>query len=158
MTALTSPQLECMITCDLLMKSDIVGVFPSDRITRLQANQGLIVNTDPHNREGHHWIAVYNVNNERIEIFDSLNNKMLQKHINFKHLADHVPIIINNRDIQCTDSYLCGYYCICFLFFKVRHMFFEVFLSLFSNTCKVNDAIVLEFVKRKYSLCLTNHM
>lgn len=158
MTALTSPQLECIIACDLLMKSDIVGVFPSDRITRLQANQGLIVNTDPHNREGHHWIAAYNVNNERIEILDSLSNKMLQKQINFKHLADNVPIIINNSDIQCTDSYLCGYYCICFLFFKVRHTSFEEFLSLFSNTCKVNDAIVLEFVKRKFSLCLTNHV
>lgn len=158
MTALTSHQLECMITCDLLLKSDIVGVFPSDRIPRLYANQGLIVNTDPHNREGHHWIAAYNVNNEHIEIFDSLNNRQLQNQVNFKYLANNVPIIINNVDIQCTDSYLCGYYCICFLYFKVRLISFEEFLCFFSNPCKLNDAIVLEFVKRKFSLCLISHM
>lgn len=144
MTALTSHQLECMITCDLLLKSD--------------ANQGLIVNTDPHNREGHHWIAAYNVNNEHIEIFDSLNNRQLQNQVNFKYLANNVPIIINNVDIQCTDSYLCGYYCICFLYFKVRLISFEEFLRFFSNPCKLNDAIVLEFVKRKFSLCLISHM
>ena len=72
MTALLGSQLDCMITCDPLMKSNIVGVFPSDRITRLHANQGLIVNTDPHYREGHHWIAVYNLNNERIEYLIAL--------------------------------------------------------------------------------------
>lgn len=83
MAALLASQLDCMITCDPLMKSNSVGVFPSDQITRLHANQGLIVNTDPHNREGHHWIAAYNVNNERIEIFDSLNNIKLQNQINF---------------------------------------------------------------------------
>lgn len=69
MAALLVSQLDCMIICDPLMESNIVGVFPWDRITRLHANQGLIFNTDPHYREGRHWIAAYNVNNERIEIF-----------------------------------------------------------------------------------------
>jgi hypothetical protein len=140
------------------MKSNIVGVFPSDRITRLHANQGLIVNTDPHYREGHHWIAVYNVNNERIEIFDSLNSIKLQNQINFKQLSGDVPIYVNNNTLQCIDTYSCGYYCICFLFFKVRHMSFNEFLSLFSPSCEENDAIVLDFVKRKFCLCLINNM
>lgn len=157
MTALLASQLNCMITCDPLMKSNIVGVFPSDQITRLHANQGLIVNTDPHNREGHHWIAAYNVNNERIEIFDSLNNIKLQNQIKFKKVAGDVSIYVNNNTLQCADSFLCGYYCICFLFFKVRHMTFEDFLTLFTKSCEENDTIVLDFVKRKFSLCLINH-
>ena len=127
MTSLLGSQLDCMITCDPLMKLNIAGIFPSDRITRLHANQGLIVNTDPHYREGLHWIAAYNVNNERIEILDSLNNIKLQNQINFKQLAGDVPVYLNNNALQCTDTYSCGYYCICFLFFKVRHMTFGDF-------------------------------
>jgi hypothetical protein len=158
MAALLGSQLDCMITCDPLMTSSVIGVFPSDRIQRLHKNQGLIVNTDPHYHEGHHWIAAYNVNNERIEIFDSLNNRKLQNQINFKQLAGDIPIYMNNNALQCADTFACGYYCICFLFFKVRHVTFDTFLSLFSKSCEDNDSIVIEFVKRKYCLCLINHM
>ena len=35
------------------------GVFPRDRIKTLMTPSAYVINTDPHNKKGEHWIAVY---------------------------------------------------------------------------------------------------
>lgn len=155
MTSLTSEELKCMIACDTFMRDKIIGVFPADQIKRLKVNEGLIINTKPFGDEGEHWISVYNAG-DRMEVFDSLVEKSDTSMIDFHKLASNV--YLNEISFQCHDSYVCGYYSIFFLFLRVRNISFQEFLNMFSPMCKMNYAFVLRFIKRTFSLCLTDHV
>ena len=157
MAALNTSQLECMINCEPLLKRSVKGVFPADCIPPLHTDEGMIINTEPHNSDGEHWIAVYNVNNY-IEVFDSFGQMSSKGHINFASIARNKPLRFNRMSIQCTDSLFCGYYCIFYLYCKVHNMSFDSFLNVFQKSCKLNDAYVLSFVLDKFSLCLFNHV
>jgi hypothetical protein len=136
------------------MKNNIIGVFPADRITRLEEHKGLIVNTKPFGHEGEHWLAVYN-DGGRVEIFDSLGSSNNKYRTDFHKLADDV--CINQIAMQCNDSLICGHYSIFYLFCRVRNISHQDFLDTFSPYCKMNDAYVLRFIRHTFSLCLTNH-
>jgi hypothetical protein len=155
MSALSSVQLKCMIACDPLMKDTIIGVYSADKIRRLKAQKGLIVNTKPFGHEGEHWLAVYNDGNN-VEVFDSLGNLSDKSLIEFHKINDKV--YVNQTDIQCTNSSVCGHYCILYLFLRVRDVSFKEFLNLLSPVCEISDAFVLRFITRTFPLCLTNHV
>ncbi|GFX10649.1 hypothetical protein TNCV_4620901 [Trichonephila clavipes] len=38
---------------------DFLGVYPSDKIPKVKKKAALVVNTDPHDEEGSHWLAMY---------------------------------------------------------------------------------------------------
>lgn len=155
MAALSNLQLKCMIACDSLMRDKIIGVFPADQIRKLESNEGLIINTKPSGHEGEHWLSVYNTG-DHVEVFDSFALASNKIFINFQKLAG--SLYINKISIQCSDSNVCGYYSVFYLFLKVRNISFQDFLDLFSPMCEMNDAFVIRFIKRTFPLCLTNHV
>lgn len=157
MLALSSVQLKCMIACDPLMKDMIIGVYSADKIQKLEAQRGLIVNTKPSGHEGEHWLAVYNDGNN-VEIFDSLGNLSDKSLIEFHKILVNDKIYVNHIDIQCSNSLVCGHYSILYLFLRVRDVSFQEFLNFLSPVCEINDAFVLKFITRTFSLCLTNHV
>lgn len=144
-----------MIECDPLMRENVLGVFPADQITRLNTYKGLIVNTKPSGHEGEHWLAVYN-DGKSIEIFDSFGEPNEKYSIDFKTNSNNVNY--NKASIQCHDTFVCGYYSIFYLFFRVRGLSFQEFMSLFSPICKMNDKYVVRFITHTFSRCLTNHL
>lgn len=110
-----------MIECDLLMSENVLGVFLVDQIIRFNIYKGFIVNIKLSGYEGEYWFVVYN-DGKSIEIFDSfgeLNEKYL---IDFKINSNNVNY--NKVFIQCYDIFVCGYYFIYYLFFRVRGLFF----------------------------------
>ncbi|GFU88482.1 uncharacterized protein TNCV_3354211 [Trichonephila clavipes] len=50
---------------------DFLGVYPSDKIPKVKKKAALVVNTDPHDEEGSHWLAMYIQDEKTIEFFDS---------------------------------------------------------------------------------------
>ncbi|KAK3704916.1 hypothetical protein QZH41_005383, partial [Actinostola sp. cb2023] len=61
-----------MVRTDRLLRPAFLGVFPADRLpTTHRSGTGLIVNTDPSDRPGTHWVAMYWDNEGRAEFFDS---------------------------------------------------------------------------------------
>lgn len=155
MSALSNVQLKCMIECDPLMSENVLGVFPADQITRLNTYKGLIVNTKPSGHEGEHWLAVYN-DGKSIEIFDSFGEPNEKYSIDFKTNSNNVNY--NKASIQCHETFVCGHYSIFYLFFRVRGLSFQEFMSLFSPICKMNDEYVVRFITHTFSFCLTNHL
>ncbi|GFW96210.1 uncharacterized protein F54H12.2 [Trichonephila clavipes] len=46
---------------------DFLGVYPSDKIPKVKKKAALVVNTDPHDEEGSHWLAMYIQDEKTIE-------------------------------------------------------------------------------------------
>ena len=65
-------QLKCAINHDCNMRNAICGVYPADKIPRtLRMCKGFIVNTDPHQKPGKHWIVFF-YDGHRIVVLDDL--------------------------------------------------------------------------------------
>lgn len=57
------------------------GVYSSDQVPKLKNWESCILNTDPHDKPGLHWVAIVKYNNQ-IYFYDSYNRnyKTLSKH------------------------------------------------------------------------------
>lgn len=158
MAALDSQQLKCMINCDFMLKEKVIGVIPADWTFPLPCNKGLIVNTHPHNYEGEHWISIFNVNNDFIDVFDSLGNLSDKDSIKFGRISQNLPVRYNQRSVQCTNSFLCGYYCIFYHLCRAYQFEFDTLMYFFRTNCIMNDIFVFNFVINTFPLCLSGEV
>ena len=103
---------------------DFIGVFALNRIPNFSNRYKplkFIVNTDPINLPGTHWIAVWRNAMAEVEIFDSfgmLPAGALQLWCN----ANCDRCQYNRQSIQNPNTQLCGTY-VCCLFLQFRHKF-----------------------------------
>ena len=93
---------------------DFDGVFIVDNMPE---NLHLLVcNTDPSDKPGRHWIAIY-IENGRGDFFDSFGrrpNADFERYMNRHCLSCN----FNDKQLQSVVSKFCGYYCI---YFCLRH-------------------------------------
>ena len=61
-------QLRHVLTRDL--GSTFGGVYPRDLLPRTLDGKAIVINTDPHDQPGAHWVCVY-LNSPVVEYFDS---------------------------------------------------------------------------------------
>ena len=120
-----------------------LGVFPRDMIPSTKSNSCLIANTDTSKEKGTHWIAMYKENGI-CEFFDSygrppFKNKYLGK--NYIH---------NNKILQNFNTYVCGEYCLYFLYYRCRGNTYKEIV----DTLKYDgDSIVEDFIVQNFDIC-----
>jgi Ulp1 family protease len=92
-------------------------------IKRNKNKLGIVLNTDPHYKDGEHWISMFvNIKKKFIVYFDSNGNEppnQVKKLIRTiedqgKQLGIDFKVYINEREHQKTDSE-CGMYCLYFI-------------------------------------------
>jgi hypothetical protein len=136
MSALHTEQLEFLLThlAQRVAATDPVislGVFPANCVPSLKDSQQrahdacFILNTDPHDRPGKHWLAFYYDSTNRVlEFFDSYGFPL--KNYKFIHSAFSgcqvkiVPVNVHGN-LQAFDSFVCGFYCILYLHWRMRY-------------------------------------
>ncbi|GFS54245.1 uncharacterized protein TNCV_2527631 [Trichonephila clavipes] len=95
---------------------DFLGVYPSDKIPKVKKKAALVVNTDPHDEEGSHWLAMYIQDEKTIEFFDSYG---FPPSVYEPHISQYVKlfpnVIYNETSLQNLTSNVCGQYCIFYL-------------------------------------------
>lgn len=123
---------------------EFLGVFPCDRLpNRLPMRRPLLLvcNTDPHNKPGQHWIAIYLDENNRGEYFDSLG---LPPTIHFEIFLRKFCryYIYNNVQIQNFISHYCGHYVILFGLLKCK-MYYSLrkIVNSFTRDVFLNDVV-----------------
>lgn len=134
------------------LASIFLGVFPSDMLPKVVKKRpsAIIINTDPANKPGKHWVAAYFNNDNSVEYFDSyglspFNNEIL----NF--LSENSSVIYKNGvHLQGLNSLVCGLYCIFFLYFKCRGYSLNKILKFFDKNRDKNDAKVCNFMYKKF--------
>ena len=106
----------------------------------------MVVNTDPSDRPGTHWIAIY-VDSEGIrgEYFDSLGR---EPHAIFRRYLQKncEDWIYNERQIQSVASRFCGHYCVYYCTLRCHGVDLRRIVSHFTDDTGFNDVLVHDFV------------
>jgi len=121
---------------------DFDGVFSIDNLPDDQ--RLLVCNTDPSNKPGRHWIAIY-IHDGRGEFFDSFGrrpNIYFERYIN-RHC---VSWNFNDRQLQCLISKFCGHYCIYFYVRRSRVIDMCKIVRSFTSDTGLNDVLVHAYV------------
>ena len=122
---------------------NFLGVFPSDMHCLpkvISFPSALIINTDPHSLPGTHWVAVFFVNTNLVEYFDSLGKEPYPTSILHFMLSFSTRIFCNVRQIQSEFTLTCGPHCIIFLIYRLRGVSMKTILGkVYSLNVYQND-------------------
>jgi len=152
--ALTDQQLTYLAEKDPNLKWKYVGTLPCDGLPKHPVKtrpRAYIVNTDPHDQPGQHWIALWTQNN-LCEVMDSYALP-LEVYQQAKPLQDWVMkhwkyVVSNGSSLQGLHSKACGHYALMYLKLKARGGTLQDFVQHFSDYDRVNnDHLVGEFLK-----------
>ena len=130
------------------------GVFPCDRVKKLREEESIILNTDPHQLPGKHFVALTKKQG-KIIYFDSLAEDMktefpeLYRALQRRGMLPVLPVL--RSPIQAMDSNFCGLFCIDYIltlhspYSEVKSAKYE----LKTTRLRKNDQICLQNVLRK---------
>ena len=118
-----------------------LGVFARDELPDLRHMQrpfALVVNTDPHDKPGQHWLAIYGPSDKPLKFFDSFG--MLPSNYGFYTSFGYSCISLHSF-----SSALCGNYTIYFIFYRSRSVSFNKIIS-FLKSCSNSNLHVKTYV------------
>ena len=153
--ALNNVQLDYLARDDPQLKPYFYGTVACDRLPKSPSKkiaQGYIVNTDPHDQPGQHWLAVWTDQNV-CEVLDSYALP-LEMYEQATPLRDWVVrhwkyVVTNGKSLQAVNSKSCGDYALLYLKAKARGRTLQDFLNDFSDYDYVsNDHKVGQKVKQ----------
>ena len=87
-----------------------------------------------------HWIALY-IKDNVVDFFDSFGRPPIHFMLRFK--GKHV--IVHSKRLQHDESNVCGYYCLAFIYMKLKGNLSQ-FFQMFSEDKRLNDFKVVQFV------------
>ena len=131
----------------------ILGVFPSDRLPlSVPQPSCLIVNTDPSDQPGAHWLAIYVDKDGVIDYFDSYGIPPQVE--NMKNCLERHGSIVNINDtiVQSYMSAACGPHCIYFLILRCRGFPMQTITNMLSDSPFINDSFVTAYVNKHCNL------
>jgi hypothetical protein len=121
------------------------GVFSCDTLP--PKPKLLVCNTDPHDKPGTHWIAIYVDKWGRGEYFDSFGMEptaVFKDYMN-KHCRYWT---FNRKKLQSVLSRFCGHYCCFYCVYRYNGFSMNKIVSMFTKDTTFNDVLVHKFVCR----------
>ena len=157
---MNTSQLQCIISCDSVLKERVVGVFAADQLPKSLPFLpcGLIVNTDMISHPGRHWLSFF-ICRDTVECFDSYGQPVSDYNPLFmRWIRRHGLRVIENRTrLQSDTSNVCGLYCIYFLRQRLLGYTMPEIVQNFSDSdFRTNDTYILDMFTRIYSQCVQN--
>ena len=116
------------------MAPDFRGVVPCCEIEQFKKHDvfGLIVNTDPHNKPGQHWIAIYKVG-RKLSFFDSFGRSMGEFKDPFasimRNFSTQLQVTTNKMQYQNMLTDTCGQWAIYYILTRICRVKFTGFSS-----------------------------
>jgi hypothetical protein len=121
---------------------NFIGTFPRNLLpkSKIKKPAFLVINTDPSNKPGEHWVAVYLSKNNIAEYFDSYGIKSIHDDVyNFFQNNDIKKVIYNPYQLQSIITTTCGNYCVLYIKLRDSGLTFCKFIKLFTNNELIND-------------------
>lgn len=145
-------QINHILSKDKYASRNFIGVFPADVLPAIQKETALIVNTDTHDKEGSHWLAMFIQDEVTLEFFDSFGFPPSAYQPFISEYASRFPKVKWNRtSFQSLTSNVCGQYCTYYLLKRCNGISMDYILYLLSLS-KKNDFILYQFFKKKYAV------
>jgi len=129
MTGLHTSEIECLARRVCLPPVKWLGVFARDQLpdlTHVPRPFALVFNTDPHNKPGQHWLAIYGSRDGPLELFDSFG--MPPSYYGFT-----ISFIYSPSSFQSLASELCGNYTLYFICLRSRNISFNQIISFLKS-------------------------
>lgn len=133
----------------LRLVGNYLGTFPCDIQPDVEGLKSfsLVFNESKHDDEGSHFVCVYSTE-DKIYYFDSMGLSLENDYIKMFVFSCGRPVVLSDVQIQSFNSNMCGFFCICFLLYMSLGMNFKNFFKCFSSDLKLNDIIVIDFIKK----------
>ena len=154
--ALYSSQIAQALNSDPSIAPYFRGVFPCDKLPIVEQYPcAAVANTDPAGEPGEHWVCFYFDHNGTAEYFDSYglpptNFDLLEY---FLKNSDNHRYKCNEKQLQGTNSDVCGHYCIAFLAKRCAGQPMENIINEFKGRRPgVNDKEIARMVKETYNI------
>ena len=130
----------------------LLGVFARDQLPQQQQLFGqehrpfaLVYNTDPVDRKGQHWLAMFGPSDGPLELFDSFALHPL--HPSLYSLVDTLSslLVYSRTPLQSLSSAVCGHYCVYFLHLRSHRTPFHLIVRR-AKEALVPDRFVYDYV------------
>lgn len=145
--ALNELVVERVLETDEVTKPIFLGAFARNELpSKPPFPSCFIVNTDPRNLPGTHWLAIYYNQHGICYFFDSYGNNPARYRLRSYISRTSRRWTYNIHRLQ-GDSMYCGYYCILFLLYISRGQLSE-FFKHFNNSIYRNDFIIERFINQ----------
>ena len=122
------------------------GVFSRNDLSRVRGG-AYVINLDDKKSKGTHWVSLF-IDRDTAVYVDSFGIKYIPQDV-LNKIRDK-SISHNIFRIQSSDSVMCGFYCIAFIYMLSGKTLLD-YTNLFSrNDYKKNDKIIYKYFKDKY--------
>lgn len=136
------------------------GVFPADKLPKpiTDGNEhklpaAYIVNTENSDSSGSHWLAIYQGEAGKADVFDSFGSQIETYNPLFKRFLGNLQLMQQQRQqLQQIGSTVCGQYCMFFIMKRSLGYTYEQLIHLFTDNRKANDKMVCQFVNAYFKL------
>jgi hypothetical protein len=116
-----------------------------------------IVNTDVAGGKGEHWLVLFFISPNYLEIFDSLGQTPYSYN---SYLTDFISAnktmktVYTNKRLQSLKSNVCGAHCLFYSYKKCQKKIslYTLMLRYYMNNTNFNDCNVLNFAKKQFKL------
>jgi hypothetical protein len=131
--------IDSIIDKDKSLRKIFIGTLARDELPKsMQYPCCFILNTQPRNKEGEHWLALFYDSNRNCDFFDSYGLGPHYHGLEAFILRTSVHCRYNKRQIQGTSNY-CGVYAILFLKYRIRNNYDNKFFRDFVKQYTLND-------------------
>ena len=154
---LSTTVLDHLAKDDCQLKRVFRGVYAADQLPRQTEDGGYIVNTDPHDRPGRHWLGLW-VDQTTCQVFDSYGLPLRVYEDPDLQLwwSQFATVVRSDKTLQALDSMACGHYTLQYLKAKANGVDLPTFLSFWSDTDFVsNDHVVGQLTDQEVVNSLT---
>lgn len=130
-----------------------VGVYAADKLPhRISPSTAIVVNTEPHNEDGEHWVAFYLNGKGVIEYFDSYGQPPYLPFYQGFLRRNARRYLYNEHRLQSDTSQVCGHYCLVYLYCRSHYgLKMMDFLQMFDDTLTShNDALIKKLFTSMY--------
>lgn len=138
-------QIERAVTRDPCAEAIFHGVYARDQLPNtVQYPCAMVLNTDPANKPGEHWVAMYFDEEGHGEYFDSYGippppcfTRYIQRH--------SMQWSWNRRSLQDVWTSACGHFCVYYVIYRSRDIPMND-ITQHLHSIEHNDQYVMEYV------------
>ena len=143
-----------ILKSDSFTKTVFTDVLPSDRLPHeiRKRPRGFVLNVDPSNKPGSHWIAIYLTADGKGEFWDSYGEKPGFYSQNFSQFLNKQcsTFTWNKSVLQAPSSNVCGQYALFFALHRCKHIPLSTIANMFTDSKQWNDTLVRDFIHKWY--------
>ena len=143
-----SKQLTKIMLGDAITAIKFKGVYPADGFLDMPPTYptSYIINTDPRDQPGKHWVAIYMTSDSNCEFFNSYGKPPQHYHNAWLSWIKYYSYkwTYNHHCVQPAFTATCGLHCLFYLYHRCQGIVLKTIQKLYSTQLPLNDKIAEE--------------